>query len=147
MYEEETGGVTYTVYPYLVESAEEIRREVFMREQGLKDEFGELDEQSAHVIASIDGIPVATGRVFNSDEGEYTLGRIAVRKAYRGMGIGAGVLAKLEQYAKLHGGTVARLNAQVNAEAFYISKGYSRIGDIYLEQGMPHVRMCKQLWG
>jgi predicted GNAT family N-acyltransferase len=39
------------------------------------------------------------------------------------------------------------VHAQIPAEPFFANRGYVKEGDVFLEEGVPHVRMRKQLRG
>ena len=67
-----------------------IRIEVFCDEQGYSPEM-ELDEQdktSRHLLLWDGKTAVATGRLYWKDKETIGLGRIAVRKPWRGKGVG-----------------------------------------------------------
>ena len=82
------------VYHTLPGDAVMIREEVFMKEQGFHDEFDETDQTASHIVLYIENIPAATCRFFSGQpQGEYIVGRIAVRKEYRGHSLGSRVLA------------------------------------------------------
>ena len=69
------------VYDYLQEDAMNIRRNVFMSEQGYKNEFDEIDNRALHIVIYNNEKPVATCRIYREDN-TYILGRIAVDKSY-----------------------------------------------------------------
>lgn len=71
------------VYDYLQEDAMNIRCNVFMSEQGYKNEFDEIDDRALHIVIYNNEKPVATCRIYREDN-TYILGRIAVDKSYRG---------------------------------------------------------------
>ena len=74
-----------------------------------------------------------------------TIGRMAVASAVRGQGIGAEVLARLEDRARERGLPSVELHAQLHARAFYDKAGYASYGGVYVEAGIDHVSMRKQL--
>jgi predicted GNAT family N-acyltransferase len=65
----------------------------------------------------------------------------------RGRGHGAAVLAVLEAAAAGRGQSAVELHAQVDARGFYERAGYTAVGEEYLEAGIRHVTMAKQLSG
>jgi predicted GNAT family N-acyltransferase len=75
----------------LPKDAEEIRQEVFTLEQGFAPEIDldEHDKEAWHVVLYLDGYPISTGRVFPEDPETYHIGRVAVRKKFRGMKVGS----------------------------------------------------------
>lgn len=129
------------------EQAKEIREEVFVREQHFTREFDEIDPAAVHVVAFIDGEAVATGRVFpdQNQPGVYTVGRVAVRKPWRGQGLGREIIKALEEEAKKCGAVEIRLFAQLQARDFYRKLGYTQSGNEVLEEDCPHVMMVHSL--
>ncbi len=125
-----------------------LRRDVFETEQNIprpldRDAF---DYNADHVVA-LDGKGrcVGTGRVVRLDSRTAQIGRMAVAKEERKHGIGAMVLEALERMAAMRGISDVTVNSQLPAEAFYKNRGFTRIGDVFLDQGVPHVVMKKTL--
>jgi predicted GNAT family N-acyltransferase len=87
---------------------------------------------------------VAAGRLVIAD-GYGKIGRMAVLAAYRGRGIGALLLEALEQEGVARGLRHFKLSAQLHARGFYESCGYTPVGDVYDEVGIPHIAMEKRL--
>jgi predicted GNAT family N-acyltransferase len=100
-----------------------------------------MDPACDHAIAVLDGQVVGTGRLLPAG----VIGRMAVAETDRGAGIGAAVLAALEQRAAERGHTEVELHAQLHAAGFYDRAGYERVSDVYLEAGIEHVTMRKPL--
>ena len=134
------------IYDRLPDSAREIRTAVFTQEQGFTEEFDEKDGVSVHLVMFDGDTPIGTCRVFPKGEtGEYFLGRLAVIRAYRGQGIGGGLVKAAEEYVRGTRGTGILLHAQCAAEAFYEKCGYISFGEVDDEEGCPHVWMRKDL--
>ena len=72
----------------VTEDARLIRTEVFMVEQGFKNEFDELDDEAWELVLYLDNVPVSTGRLEKIDPETYRIERVAVRKAYRDLQFG-----------------------------------------------------------
>lgn len=127
--------------------AREIRREVFLQEQGFQNEFDAVDAAAWHVVLWLDGNPAATGRVFQKEgePGTFCIGRIAVRKPRRGMGCGAQVIRRLERLAEELGAVQIELSAQTRVKGFYESMGYFAYGKEYKDEFCPHIAMAKRL--
>lgn len=134
-------------YEYLPEEAKEIRTQVFMKEQGFKDEFDEVDNMAIHlVLFDEDEKALGTCRVyFNEDKSCYSIGRVAVLKSCRGKNLGAELIKGAEEAVKAQGGRKIELSGQVRAAGFYEKLGYNRRGEIYLDEGCPHISMEKIL--
>lgn len=132
-------------YKYLAEDAKMIRSEVFIKEQGFKNEFDEVDERAIHIVMYDNDIPVAVCRIYTEDVGEYIFGRLAVRKAYRGKNIGTDILIAAEKSIYNLGGTSIKLHAQCRVQPFYEKLGYRSTGVIDDDEGCPHVWMKKDI--
>lgn len=132
------------IYDKLPEEVQEIREEVFMKEQGFCDEFDETDMHAKHLVLYDENIPIATCRFYKRDLSEdYIIGRIAVIKQYRGRNIGACLLAEAEAEIRKMGGKRIFLHAQKRVEKFYEKQGYSGYGEIDLDENCPHIWMKK----
>jgi predicted GNAT family N-acyltransferase len=118
---------------------ERIRREVFIREQGIpeSEEWDGEDADCIHVLATLNREPVGTGRLNRAGK----IGRIAVMSGTRGRGIGTRILRCLILEARRHGIREPFLHAQVQAVPFYERLGFSREGEEFDEAGIPHLRM------
>ncbi|EJN01470.1 GNAT family N-acetyltransferase [Herbaspirillum sp. YR522] len=120
--------------------AQPIRFEVFVHEQQVpaEIELDEMDALSIHAVAYDEqGAPLATGRLLPDGH----IGRMAVRKAGRGKGVGGAVLQALMAAARARGDSGVVLNAQSHAAPFYTAHGFVREGDEFMEAGIPHITM------
>lgn len=134
------------VYRGLPEEAAVIRKEVFMEEQHFQEEFDGTDRSALHLVLFQDGVPAGTCRFFAGQvPGEYLVGRIAVRKPYRGKNFGACLLRQAEAEIRKTGGTIVRLHAQKQAVPFYEKQGYEAYGPVAYEEYCPHIWMKKKL--
>ena len=136
----------FKIYEHLPDEAKAIRYEVFCNEQGFKTEFDETDEISTHLVAYDNETPIATCRIYKIENATYAIGRVAVIKAWRGKNIGALILAEAEKYIHSQGGKEISVSAQTRVEEFYKKQGFTPIGNIYLDEGCPHVKMIKKLY-
>jgi predicted GNAT family N-acyltransferase len=132
--------------PQQREDAFAVRIAVFVEEQGIsrEDELDELDASAVHCVGYDDGKPVAAGRLI-AEDAYAKIGRMAVLADHRGRGIGAQVLEVLEQAGIERGVRHFKLSAQLHAKGFYQSCGYTAVGDVYDEVGIPHIAMEKRL--
>lgn len=124
--------------------ARHIRELVFVREQGVPLEL-EMDEQDVrcdHALAyAAEGAAVGTGRLLPDGH----IGRMAVLKQWRGEGVGALVLQALIERARERGHASVGLNAQTYAAGFYRRFGFEVSGAEFMEAGIPHVAMRRDL--
>ncbi|SCP95880.1 GNAT family N-acetyltransferase [Anaerobium acetethylicum] len=123
-----------------------IRQAVFVEEQGFVNEFDDIDGYATHIVIYDEGIPAATGRVFTKECNDiYTIGRVAVMKAFRGRSLGAEVIGRLEKAAADKGAREIVLSAQERVKGFYERLGYQEVGEVYMDESCPHIRMTKSL--
>ena len=75
---------------------------------------------------------------------EASLGRIIVKQAQRGTGLGRELVARGIAFLEneLHEKTI-KIQAQSRLQTFYGSFGFRPISDIYSDEGLPHVDMLK----
>lgn len=126
-----------------------IRRDVFVAEQGvpLEDEFDEydtLDGRCRHLLILSGETAVGTGRIRIVD-GAGKLERICISAPYRKHGIGRMILDGLERLAAEQGLRRVKLHGQTQARGFYEKLGYVAASDEFMEDGIPHLLMVKEL--
>ena len=124
--------------------ARRIRELVFVREQGvpLELEWDEQDPRCAHALAyNAADEAVGTGRLLPDGH----IGRMAVLKEWRGKGVGAVLLLALIEQARERRHARVRLNAQISAASFYRRFGFEISGPQFMEAGIPHVPMQRDL--
>lgn len=109
--------------------AQQIRRQVFVEEQGIPAEleYDAADGAATHVLVYRAHVPVATGRLLSDLDGVGVLGRIAVLVGERGQGIGEGVVCELERCAVTAGLRRLILHPHHYLEPFYTRLGYQTI--------------------
>ncbi|MEQ8515710.1 MAG: GNAT family N-acetyltransferase, partial [Chromatocurvus sp.] len=125
------------------DTLKELRETVFVREQGVPPEieWDGKDAAAAHVIAERGGQAIACGRLMPDGK----IGRMAVLPEARGTGVGAGVMTALVELAMRQGLRSVYLHAQSHAAGFYDRQGFSREGSAFLEAGIEHVAMRRDL--
>ena len=123
-----------------------IRRVVFIEEQGVsvEDEVDGKDPTAIHLLASNDGQPVGTARLLLSD-GVGKIGRVAVLKEARGRGLGRDLVLFAVEELRRRGARQATLGAQTHALGFYEALGFTAVGPEFLDAGMPHREMVRDL--
>lgn len=126
------------------DSFRNLRIEIFVKEQGVpeENEFDDYDMQVPHLVIFSDGEAVATGRIIPYGENTVKIGRIAVKKDKRGLGLGEKIVLELLRKAKEDGAKTVRVGAQTHAVGFYEKCGFSLVGTPeYLEENIPHYDM------
>ncbi len=117
-----------------------VRRIVFIEEQHVPEalELDELDPVCHHVLVTdVDNKPVATGRMGSDGR----IGRMAVLKEYRNLGIGSALLMALLDYARKEQYASVYLHAQLTAIPFYEKHGFSINGEEFMDAGISHRNM------
>ncbi|MEB3223618.1 MAG: GNAT family N-acetyltransferase [Candidatus Sericytochromatia bacterium] len=125
-------------------AARAIRFAVFVDEQGFPaaNELDAYDAVARHwLLVSDDGAPLATARAVALPSGAWKIGRVAVAREARGLGLGAALMRALLSAARDAGVSETLLDSQVQATGFYASLGYVAEGPEFLEAGCPHRRM------
>ena len=76
---------------------------------------------------------------------EVNLGRFVVKAEWRKQGIGHQLLqAALKEISCCWPKNPIRISAQDYLQAFYAQYGFTRVSDVFLEDGIPHVEMVKE---
>ena len=124
-----------------------IRTRVFQEEQAIAPEleFDGLDHDATHFLAYLDGKPVGTARIRSLDEKTLKIERLAVLPEVRRMGIGKQLMAKALDFAQEHHYQTAILNSQLYVKSLYEKLGFTQVGEVFEEAGIPHVKMSKKL--
>ena len=127
-----------------------VRYDVFVTEQGVPAELelDELDETADHFVAYDGEVAVGAGRLVVEEPGfagvdpglgpVAHLGRLAVRPAQRGTGVGVELVRAIEARAAERGLRVIVLGAQTHAVGFYERLGYTAYGAVFDDAGLPH---------
>ncbi|MBB6121420.1 GNAT family N-acetyltransferase [Nocardiopsis algeriensis] len=124
-----------------------IRGAVFVAEQQVpvEEEWDARDTEADHFLALTDGVPAGTVRLVDLGGGTGLLGRLAVLPAGRGSGTGAALVRAVEEHARERGMKEVELHAQTHALGFYERLGYTAHGEEFLDAGIPHRHMVREL--
>lgn len=137
------------------QAARAIRQRVFVEEQACppEEEWDAWDEPAArgvtchHLLGTEDGAAVAVARwrpVDLGGERAAKLERFAVLPEARGRGLGRAMIAAAIREAESAGFAMLVLHAQAHLEALYASFGFARVGELFEEAGIPHVKMVRR---
>jgi len=121
-----------------------IRRRVFIQEQNIPEalEWDEHDADATHFLAvEKSGQTIGCARLLPNGH----LGRVAVAVAWRNQGVGRTLLQAAQREARKLGFNTMHLSAQKQAAGFYLRHGFVIVGDDYMEAGIAHVAMQKNL--
>lgn len=134
----------------VVDDAHHIRETVFVAEQGvpLELEYDGSDEGATHYVGYLDDQPVVTARVTLTPEGAH-IQRVATIKEARHHGYAQQLLTTLlTQVVDQLPADVdqqAYLGAQLTAVPFYERLGFEADGPVFLDAGIQHREMKKQI--
>lgn len=122
-----------------------VRREIFIVEQQVPEslELDGLDPECRHALAeeAESGDVLGVARLTP----DLHIGRVAVLKAYRKRGIGTALTKFLIARAAEEGFPRVIIHSQTHAVEFYARLGFSPEGKEFMEAGIPHIRMVREL--
>ena len=129
-----------------------LRKEVFIKEQNVPLEI-EIDEKdylssTVHIGYYDNEKLVGVARITDLDTNVIHIGRVAIAKSHRGLGLGTNLISTCESVITLitSKSTVPAPFTQLHAEKFYEKLGYTRANDtVYLEAGIQHIDMKKTI--
>ena len=121
-----------------------VREAVFIREQGVPAEleWDELDMGCRHALAlSHKGDAIGCGRMLADGH----IGRIAVLPQWRQQKVGTAIMEAFLDYARAHDYKQVDVDAQTHAMPFYRGFGLVEEGDVFMDAGLPHIKMRLKL--
>lgn len=125
----------------------QLRSEVFVIEQDcVYQDLDYKDQLAYHILGVLDNQIVAYARIFKS--GDYflkpSIGRIVVKKEFRKFKYGHKLVENSIQFIEknLQENNIL-ISAQSYLTKFYNSLGFIQIGEEYLEDGIPHIKMLR----
>jgi len=78
-------------------------------------------------------------------EGVFKMRQVAVDPDFQGQGIGTQLVHFCEDFIQGWGGTRLTLHSRIGALPFYEKLGYQSLGDHFIEVGLVHYLMTKEL--
>lgn len=125
-----------------------LREQVFIIEQNcIYPDLDNKDQKAVHILGKIADKIIAYSRVFRP--GDYfetaSIGRVVTDNSYRNLKIGHTLMQKsiLEIKNKFNHNFIT-ISAQCYLLEFYKSLGFEPIGEEYLEDNIPHIKMVKR---
>lgn len=121
-----------------------VRHQVFVVGQQVPAEleWDGIDDACRHAVAEdAQGRAIGCGRLLADGH----IGRMAVLEPWRGRGVGSALLTRLIDVARKAGLRRVVLNAQTHALPFYARHGFVAHGPEFIEAGIPHREMLREL--
>ncbi|QYJ69016.1 GNAT family N-acetyltransferase [Flavobacterium litorale] len=123
----------------------QLRSEVFVVEQDcVYQDIDGKDEKALHLVGTYNGSVVAYARIFAAGDyfDEPAIGRVVISEKYRDRKWGHNLMEAAIAGIKEHYNTTAiTISAQLYLKKFYETHGFVQVGEDYLEDGIPHIRM------
>ncbi|HYC41056.1 MAG TPA: GNAT family N-acetyltransferase [Chitinophagaceae bacterium] len=124
-----------------------LRGEVFVVEQNCPYlDPDNKDQHAWHLMAWRNDQLVAYTRLLppGASYSEASIGRVVTSPSERGTGLGKELMRRsLMELKKLFHDTPVRIGAQLYLKKFYTELGFTAVGEVYLEDGIPHVEMTR----
>ena len=124
-----------------------LRSEVFIVEQNcVYLDIDDKDQKALHLFREIDGQLIAYARLFNANDyfENASIGRVVTHGDFRGKKYGHALMKQAIQAIENHfGESKITISAQLYLKKFYESHGFIQSGEMYLEDGIPHIEMKK----
>lgn len=129
-----------------LEDAYSVRKIVFVEEQNvpLEEEIDAYEDEAKHFVMYDEGSPIGAGR-FRFVDGYGKVERICVLNKARKTGAGKTIMNAIENYARQKDIHKLKLNAQTHAIPFYAGLGYETVSEEFMDAGIPHKTMVKEI--
>ena len=126
-----------------------LRAEVFVVEQNCPyQDLDDKDQSSYHLFLEDNGQIIAVLRILpeNIAYKEMAIGRLIVKKSYRGKGISRKMMVRaMEFIIEDLGKEKIRLSGQAYLSDFYQSLGFEKVSEMYLEDGIEHFEFLYEI--
>ncbi len=125
----------------------QLRSEVFVVEQDcVYQDLDDKDKLAYHILGTLNNQIIAYARIFKSGDyfSEPSIGRIVVKNEFRKHKYGYQLVLYSIQFIE---NNFKKSNIKISAQSylvkFYNLLGFYQIGEEYLEDGIPHIKMLK----
>lgn len=126
-----------------------LRSEVFVVEQKCAyQDLDNKDEKALHLVGEENNKIIAYTRIFKKgDFFKYSsIGRVLVKKDYRNKNYGRKIMkSSIDRLKKDPKEEKIELSAQKYLLKFYSELGFEKVGEEYLEDNIPHVKMILKI--
>lgn len=125
----------------------DLREEVFMIEQHCEEKEADFrDLESIHLMIFEQDVLIGYARVLPAGVSypQVSIGRVVVRKSFRKLKLGQVLMqTALEIVKQQYGKVDIKISAQQYLLEFYKKFHFESVSDVYLEGGIPHVKMLR----
>lgn len=122
-----------------------LRGKVFVMEQNAPYlDMDYKDQKALHLYGFTDGELIAYCRIFRSGDyfEEASIGRVIVAEEHRKYGYGHELMKKaIEVTEEIFQETAITISAQQHLKRFYETHNFCQVGEMYIEDTIPHIRM------
>lgn len=126
-----------------------LRAEVFVVEQNCPyQDLDDKDQSSYHLFLEDNGQIISVLRILpeNIAYKEMAIGRLIVKKSYRGKGISRKMMVRAMEFITDDlGKEKIRLSGQAYLSDFYQSLGFEKVSEMYLEDGIEHFEFLYEI--
>jgi len=126
----------------------QLRSQVFVVEQDcVYQDIDSKDQKSLHILGLKNNKIIAYTRIFKPGDyfNEASIGRVVVAENERKFKYGHQIMkASINAIAAHFNTATIIISAQTYLKKFYNNLGFNQIGDGYLEDGIPHIKMLKK---
>ena len=123
-----------------------LRHQVLVKEQPVpvSQEIDACDTDAVHLLVLQSDTLVGTARIV-FDPGTASIGRGGAQPTARRLGLGAALITHAAGVATTEGVTTALFGTQLHALSFYEKLGFQTVGKPYLDAGIKHKDMTRDL--
>ena len=126
----------------------QLRAEVFVVEQDcVYQDLDFKDQKAMHVFGLKNDKIIAYTRIFKPGDyfKEASIGRVVVKDTERKFGYGHDLMkASITAIITEFNTQEITISAQVYLKIFYETHGFTKVGEEYLEDGIPHIEMIRK---
>lgn len=124
-----------------------LRSEIFVVEQNCPYlDLDNKDQESYHLLYYVNDEFAGGTRLLPAGLSypEIAIGRVVIANSHRGLGLGKKIMeASIAGCQEKFGEGSIRISAQYHLSKFYQSVGFIEQGEVYHEDGIPHIEMLR----
>lgn len=125
----------------------QLRSEVFVVEQNcVYQDIDGKDQKAIHILGIKNNELIAYTRIFNSGDyfKEASIGRVLVKENERKFSYGHKLMEfSIKTIQEKYSTSIIKIGAQTYLKKFYESHGFKKVGEEYIEDGIPHIYMIR----